>query len=159
MLTQKRLRAVLHYNPKTGVFTWTKGKRKGQVAGTKHDDRGFLKVSIDSKRHLLHRLAWLAMTGMMPRWTVEHIDGDHANNRWSNLREGDRIQPKPFRAPWSEPAGLEGAFRTGDTFAAMIQADGIVLNLGTFATAQEASAAAIGAVQRAKARHRAGVRG
>ena len=97
MLTQKRLRSVLRYEPQTGIFTWTRGQRKGKVAGTTHDARGFLKVAIDGKRYLLHRLAWLWMTGLMPRWNVEHIDGNHANNRWSNLREGDRIQPKPHR--------------------------------------------------------------
>lgn len=159
MLTQKRLRSVMCYDPQTGIFAWSRGERKGKVAGTKHDARGFLKVSIDGERYLLHRLAWLWMTGLMPRWNVMHIDGNHANNQWSNLHEGDRIQPEPFRAPWSEPAGLAGAYQTGDTFAAMVQAEGIVLNLGTFATAKDASAAAIGAVRKAKAKQRVGVRG
>jgi len=158
MLTQKRLREVLHYDPMTGVFTWTRGHKKGQVAGTKHDARGFLKLSIDGERHLLHRLAWLWMTGLMLRWNVAHIDGDHANNQWSNLIEGDRLQPLPFRAPLPEPTRLKGAFRTGDTFAAMVRAEGITVNLGTFRTAEEASAVAIGAVQRAQAKHRAGLR-
>lgn len=57
MLTQERLREVLHYDPDTGIFTFVKGRRKGKVAGTRHDGRGFLKVSIDNERHLLHRLA------------------------------------------------------------------------------------------------------
>ena len=59
MLTQTRLREVLHYDPATGIFTFVKGRRKGTIAGTRHDGRGFLRVSIDNERHLLHRLAWL----------------------------------------------------------------------------------------------------
>jgi len=37
MLTQKRLHDILHYDPQTGIFRWRTGKRKGQVAGTRHD--------------------------------------------------------------------------------------------------------------------------
>jgi len=71
MLSQKRLREILHYDPKTGIFSWTCGKRKGQVAGTRHDERGFLKVSIRNRRHVLHRLACPWMTGAMPGCDVK----------------------------------------------------------------------------------------
>lgn len=67
MLTQKRLHDILHYDPQTGIFRWRSRKCNGHVAGTRHDVRGDLKVSIDDRRYLLHRLAWLWMTGAMPR--------------------------------------------------------------------------------------------
>lgn len=97
MLTQKRLLAVLNYDPKSGLFKWTHGAGAGTIAGTRHDGRGFLKVSIDGERHFLHRLAWLWMTGAMPRTNVEHADGDRSNNRWANLRLGDRMQKTTHR--------------------------------------------------------------
>ena len=71
MLTRKRLREKLRYDPTTGIFTFARGKRRGMVAGTTHDARGFLKVSIDTERHLLHRLAWLWMTGLHAPVSVE----------------------------------------------------------------------------------------
>lgn len=79
MLTQKCLYEILHYDPQTGIFRWRTGKRKGHVAGTRHDARGHLKVSIKYRRYLLHRLAWLWMTGAMPRCDVKHRNGDHGS--------------------------------------------------------------------------------
>lgn len=141
MLTQAKLRQVLHYEPQTGVFTWTKGLKKGSVAGTVHDERGFLKVSIASKRYLLHRLAFLWMTGAMPRSNVEHIDGNHQNNSWQNLREGERSQKRAYRPTYREPTAIQGVYQIGDRFEAMIPVQGIVLNVGAFPTAQAAGEA------------------
>lgn len=141
MLTQKRLREVLHYDPGSGIFTFAKGRRKGKVTGTRHDDRGFLKASIDNERHLLHRLAWLWMTGTMPRWNIEHINGDHDDNRWSNLREGNRMQKGRHRAPRREPTPVPGLWRVGDRFEAMVEVEGVTINLGSFSTTEEAIAA------------------
>lgn len=142
MLTQKRLCEVLTYNPETGVFTWTKGKRKGKIAGTRHDERGFLKVAIDGKRHLLHRLAWLWIKGTMCRWSVEHVNGDPSDNRWSNLREGDRGQKRQHQAPLNEPTKTRGVSKVGDLFEAMVEVQGRVFNVGSFARETEAAAAA-----------------
>jgi hypothetical protein len=85
MLTQKRLCDVLHYDAETEIFTWTKGDRRSKIAGTVHDDRGYLNVSVDNKRYPLHRLAWLWMTGFHARSTMGHVNGDHGDNRWANL--------------------------------------------------------------------------
>ena len=152
MLTQKRLCEVLNYDPATGVFTWTKGRRKGKVSGTSHDERGLLKVAIDGERHLLHRLAWLWMMGTMCRWSVEHVNGDHRDNRWSNLREGDRGQKRQHQAPWNEPTKTRGVFKVGNLFEATVEAQGRVFNLGSFASEAEAGAAVTVALKLAQRR-------
>lgn len=47
MLTQKHLREIMHYDPEAGAFRWVSRRRRGLLAGTLHDARGFLKAKID----------------------------------------------------------------------------------------------------------------
>lgn len=155
MLTQNRLRQVLNYDPETGVFRFAKGRRKGQTVGTVHDARGFLKVSIDGQSHLLHRLAWLWMTGAMPRWNVEHINGDHGDNRWANLREGERSQKRQYRAPRREPTASRGVWKVAISFEALVAVQGVTINLGAFETMDEAAAAITRLQHRARGRQAA----
>ncbi|MBL4930053.1 HNH endonuclease [Fuscibacter oryzae] len=152
MLTQQRLHQVLDYDPDTGVFTFVKGSRKGRIAGTRHDDRGFLKVSIDNRYHLLHRLAWLWMSGTMARSNVKHINGDRSDNRWKNLREAGRSQKEQHCPPRTEPTATRGVWKIGDAYEAMVLLDEAVINLGRFET-EELAAAAIKSVY-ARARKR-----
>lgn len=154
MLTQKRLREVLHYNPDTGIFTWTKGDRRGKIAGTVHDDRGYLKVSIDNRRYPLHRLAWLWMKGFHPQFTIEHKNGDHGDNRWGNLRIGAGSVKRTHSAPYPEPTQYRGVYQVGDGFEALIPVASEVLNIGRFATAEDARDAITEAMQAALAKRR-----
>lgn len=141
MLTQKRLHDILLYDPQTGIFRWRTGKRKGQIAGTRHDERGFLKVSIKNRRYLLHRLAWLWMTGEMPRWDIAHKNGDHGDNSWSNLVEANRMQRASTRGSMRLPTGMEGIWSVGDRFEATMPTSTALISLGTFVTIDEAKAA------------------
>ena len=145
MLTQKRLREVLHYNSETGVFTWTKRRRRGKVAGTVHDKRGYLKVMIDGERIMLHRLAFLWMTGTWPDGQVEHKDGNPSNNAWDNLRdaasaENNRNEDKRSK---NSSSPYKGVYAHRDRWRAMIRdpRTGQSIYLGTFATPEGAYAA------------------
>lgn len=141
MLTQKRLHELLHYHPQTGIFRWRNGKRKGQIAGTRHDERGFLKVSIKNRRYLLHRLAWLWMTGEMPRWDIAHKNGDHGDNSWRNLVEANRMQRSSTRGPRREPTSVDGVWSVGDRFEATMTTSTALISIGTFGTIDDAKAA------------------
>ena len=89
MIDYENLRKLLDYDPNTGIFT-NKIKRgkvlPGSMAGSKHN-AGYLTIRIHGKAYLSHRLAWLYMYGVWPEKTIDHINGDKADNRIVNLRE------------------------------------------------------------------------
>ena len=80
MLTAKRLREVLSYDPDTGVWTWliSTGRRvrAGDQAGTKRKRHGRWRISIDGCYYASARLAFLYMTGKWPPHLVDHVDRD-----------------------------------------------------------------------------------
>jgi len=92
MLTQERLKELLHYDPDTGVFTWlvSKGRGKaGSEAGTLNKI-GYRILGFDGKMHRAHRMAFLYMEGEIPKEEIDHINRDKGDNRWSNLRHVSR---------------------------------------------------------------------
>lgn len=88
--SQERLKEVLTYDPDTGVFTWkissARRIKAGDIAGTLHSE-GYIKISINGKRYLAHRLAWLYMTGDDPGdRMLDHKNQVKTDNAFSNLR-------------------------------------------------------------------------
>lgn len=90
MITQERLKELLHYDPDTGVFTRLQGSGgvlAGDVAGTINAG-GYLQIGVAGKLNYGHRLAFLYMTGEIPE-VADHINGVRTDNRWVNLRAAD----------------------------------------------------------------------
>ena len=151
-LTQARLKALLDYDPETGVFTWrervdARPQWNGHYAGTtaggidKRPRRSYLKIRIGGKLFYSHRLAWLWMTGYWPA-EIDHRDCDGLNNRLDNLRVCTSRQNKGnWRARRNTAVGLKGVSRSGSKYFAQIRAYGAVKYLGTFDTAEAAHAA------------------
>ena len=89
ILTQTRLKELLHYNPETGLFTrliaTCNRVKVGDIAGCLRKD-GYQLISVGDVRYLAHRLAFLYMTGEFPKDDMDHIDHIRDNNKWVNLR-------------------------------------------------------------------------
>lgn len=94
LITQDRLKNLLHYEPDTGIFTWayTKVKcKKGAIAGWLCKD-GYVMVCLDYRIYRTHRLAWLYVYGVFPDKHVDHINGVRTDNRLINLRAATPAQ-------------------------------------------------------------------
>lgn len=94
-LTQSRLKELVHYDPLTGVFTWlvalSNRVKVGDVIGCLNGE-GYLYGRVDGPLYLIHRLAFLYITGAFPPEDVDHENHDRADNRWTNLRHATRTE-------------------------------------------------------------------
>lgn len=137
MLTQAQLLKSHYYNPTTGLFykRWSYGLKE-----TGCNNRGRLTCRINYQDYLVHRLAWLYMTGAWPDEEIDHIDGNPANNAWNNLRVGNRScnAENQKKAHVDSFTGLLGVCARGNKFTAKITVRGKKRSLGTFNTPEEA---------------------
>lgn len=134
----EELKKEYTYNPETGVFkhAYTKSGMalEGATAGSVNR-HGYVVLWCKGVPYQAHRLAWLWGHGIDPSDNlVDHKDQDKTNNRLSNLRLGDY-----YSNAWNTTA--KGWQKRGNRFRARIWAEGKLLHLGTYATAEEAQAA------------------
>ena len=87
-ITQEKLKEIFDYNPDTGIFTWKSSRSKikaGDIAG--HINKiGYVRLSINNKKYLAHRLAWLYVYGNIPKY-IDHINKITTDNRICNIRK------------------------------------------------------------------------
>jgi hypothetical protein len=149
-LTAARLREVLSYDPDTGIFTWmiSTGPRAkvGAVAGTLGKD-GYIRIKVDGRKYLAHRLARLYVFGVWPEAGVDHRDGVGSNNWIKNLRVATQAlnMQNQRKARSNNKCGLLGVSPNGDLWKARIVVDGVHEYLGTFGTPEQAHTAYLAA--------------
>ena len=155
-LDKNRLMQFLKYEPNTGIFTWLvkRGKaKKNDIAGHKQcmqDENTYLRIMIDSRMYLCHRLAWLYVYGEWPKNHIDHINHLKSDNRIANLRDVTRAENSENQAKAQKSNKSSGVLgvrvKTGrehykNPFAASIKVRGINKHIGNFPTAEEAHSA------------------
>ena len=141
ILTQERLKELLHYDPNTGNFIWLVRTSNrfcvGDVAGSL-SNKGYKYTQIDGCKYRASRLAWFYMTGEWPKDQVDHFNTIRNDDRWCNLREAtNRINAQNKRkAQNNNKTGFLGVSPAHDYkgFIAQITFNGEVQYLGTFDT-------------------------
>jgi hypothetical protein len=143
-LTQERLHEILRYEPQTGEFRWRQrvsyAIQVGDIAGSR-SKAGYWCIHVSGRSYKAHQLAWLYVTGVWGRPTIDHRDLDKANNRWSNLRRATRSANGANRRRHRNNAcGFKGVYlhRKSGKWHAQIRKDGKAYYLGSFSTPQDA---------------------
>lgn len=143
------LRAVLSYDPETGVFTRIVATsnviRAGDVAGGHHNE-GYVRISVGNRRYLAHRLAWLYMTGEWPSKEIDHINGVRSDNRWVNLREATSVENNRNRHDYHPFKGT-CFHKPNGKWNARLKVNGKHRSLGYYHSREEAHAAYVRAAR------------
>ncbi len=141
MFTAAELREWLRYDPATGHFTWLQKASSrampGYRAGCLDRTSGYWVIKILKRQCKASRLAWLYMTGEWPEDEVDHKNTARSDNRWSNLRPGNRSTQLANQRPRS-PHKKGIYLRKSGRWMAQVQCRDIRLNLGTYNTEDEA---------------------
>lgn len=143
-IAQQRLKAAFTYVD--GFFYWN--RREGAdkeakrfntaYAGNKvratTDRYGYLTIQLDKSRMKMHRAVFAYHFGHYPE-TIDHINGNRADNRIENLRAATRSEQQ-----WNK-RDVIGCSKKGSRWRASIKANGVRMFLGSFGTQEEASKA------------------
>jgi hypothetical protein len=147
MITASEVKERIDYDAETGRLIWIKSPSArapvGSEAGTP-SGCGYRQVKFNGIAYKAHRLIWLMQTGEWPEHEIDHINGDRADNRWSNLRAATTAQNKQNLAKRTDNStgatGVHWDKRINRWFG-QIHANGKQHYLGSFDSKEEAAAA------------------
>lgn len=142
-VTPNRLRELFDYDPSTGLLTVKTWRRGSGPVGSQvgHVERGYVRCVVDGRGMKRSRIAWAMHYGQHPGDSIDHINGNRADDRIANLRDvSNQVNQQNRRAACSvSTTGLLGVARgrTGG-FAAEIVFNGRTVRAATFGSAEAA---------------------
>ena len=132
------LNELLKYDKDIGTFTWKVFRsnlaKAGDVADNLMPD-GYVSLCINDRQYRAHRIAYKMVYGHDPIGVMDHIDGNRANNKISNLRVATLNQNQWNSAVANHnTSGLKGVTWKKDTkkWAAQLQYNGKKIWLGVY---------------------------
>ena len=148
MVTQQRLKELLHYDSNTGVFTWLKKPARrivvGSVAGFIRKD-GYARIGIDGEKHLAHRLAWIYTYGDANQPVeIDHKNMNRCDNSIDNLRSCNQSQNQMnTNLRKDNTSGAKGIVFTKGKWQAKGHLNGRSKYLGRFGSKEDAANASM----------------
>lgn len=140
-ISHSRLRELFDYDASTGEFIVLKRRARmttqiGDRVGGSAQRNGYMRLSVDKREYMFHRLVWFWNHGRWPTEHIDHIDGDRKNNRIANLREATQSENNQNKKSASRrsKSGLLGVFwiEKQKHFIAVIRVNGKGKYLGAF---------------------------
>lgn len=151
MLTYEEVSELLEYRPDVGgsCLVWKRssgraflGKRAGSPVTKLEPKRSYWRVKVLGKLRCAHHLVWLLNTKEWPSKHVDHINGNPADNMYSNLRlcsRSENLQNQSINR--KSISGYIGAHPRGNKWVSEIMVDGTRVFLGYFLTPEAAHTA------------------
>lgn len=170
-LKSRLVRQLLRYEPETGKLYWQprtdemfahckkpsayaamwNARYANKEAFTARTSDGHRSGIILCRSYLAHRVIWLIVHGEWPKHYIDHINGDPADNRLSNLRDVPHLDnlrnQKRSAANTSGVTGISPEKRTGK-WLVQIRAEGRKIRVGAFEHFDDAVAARKAAEER-----------
>lgn len=161
-ITPELCRQLLRYEPETGKLVWLprepylfssgrygrehqanawNAKHAGRRADVKMNDAGYRLTSLFKRDFRSHRLIFMMHTGACDFIEIDHINGDRADNRLSNLREVSKSEnARNVGVRTNNTSGVCGVYwnKAVNKWQAYIKTNGKAKYLGIFVDFEDA---------------------
>lgn len=147
LLTQQKLKELLHYDPETGVFTRLKYLDGKAVAGDRAGSvcpKGYRSIYVDGRSYRCARLAWFYVHGHFPKEQIDHINMLRDDNRIANLRPATHQENQRNRGMMANnKSGYRGVsfYKRDNKWKAYVKVNGKLMHLGYFKDINDAISA------------------
>ena len=145
----QNIKDFLSYDQETGIFTWVKRPKYskipvGSIAGSTLNS-GHIKIQVGCVQYYSHRLAWWFVHGVIPEYSIDHINENPSDNRICNLRLDVNRENTHNRTECNSnnTSGYKGVcwVKRAKKWSAAIAVNGKTIHLGYYDIPEEAHAA------------------